>query len=145
MLRPMADFTEEAMSHALDRLQTAEFLYEAGHYPDVEYSFTHALTQEVAYNELLRTRRCSLHARLVDVIETAYRDRLGEHIERLAQHAVRGELLEKAVQYLRQAGLKALSLSALENGRVWFEQALAILEKLPESKREYRTCHRYSL
>ena len=67
-------------------------------------------------------------------METLYRDRLGEHIERLAQHAVRGELLEKAVQYLRQAGLKALSRSALENGRVWFEQALAILEKLPESK-----------
>ena len=62
------------------------------------------------------------------------RDRIGEHIERLAQHAVRGELPEKAVRYLRQAGLKALSRSALENGRVWFEQALAILEKLPESK-----------
>jgi len=63
-----------------------------------------------------------------------YRDRLSEHIERLAQHAVRGELLEKAVRYLRQAGQKALSRSALENGRVWFEQALAILEKVPETK-----------
>jgi class 3 adenylate cyclase/tetratricopeptide (TPR) repeat protein len=134
VLRPMADLTEEALNLALERLQTAEFLYETGVYPDVEYSFTHALTHEVTYNGLLRARRCSLHARLVDAIETLYRDRLGEHIERLAQHAVRGELLKKAVQYLRQAGLKALSHSALENGRVWFEQALAILEKLPESK-----------
>jgi predicted ATPase len=79
-------------------------------------------------------RRRALHARLVETIETLYPDRIGEHIERLAQHAVRGELSEKAVRYLRQAGLKALSRSALENGRVWFEQALAILEKLPESK-----------
>jgi len=134
VLRPMAGFTEEALEHALEHLQTAEFLFETGLYPDVEYSFTHALTHEVTYNGLLRARRSSLHARLVNAIETLYRDRLSEHIERLAQHAVRGELLEKAVQYLRQAGLKALSRSALENGRVWFEQALAIIEKLPESK-----------
>jgi tetratricopeptide (TPR) repeat protein len=130
----MSDFTEEALNHALEHLQTAEFLFETGVYPDVEYSFTHALTHEVTYNGLLRARRSSLHARLVNAIETLYRDRLGEHIERLAQHAVRGELLEKAVRYLRQAGQKAQSRSALENGRVWFEQALSILEKVPETK-----------
>jgi class 3 adenylate cyclase/tetratricopeptide (TPR) repeat protein len=134
VLRPMTDLTEDALNHALEHLQTAEFLFESGLYPDVEYSFTHALTHEVTYNGLLRARRSSLHARLVNAIETLYRDRLGEHIERLAQHAVRGELLEKAVRYLRQAGQKALSRSALENGRVWFEQALAILEKVPETK-----------
>jgi class 3 adenylate cyclase/tetratricopeptide (TPR) repeat protein len=134
VLRPMADFTEEALNHALEHLQTAEFLFETGLYPDVEYSFTHALTHEVTYNGLLRARRSSLHARLVNAIETLYRDRLGEHIERLAQHAVRGELLEKAVRYLRQAGQKALTRSALENGRVWFEQALSILEKVPETR-----------
>jgi len=134
VLRPMADFTEDALNHALEHLQTAEFLFETGLYPDVEYSFTHALTHEVTYNGLLRARRSSLHARLVNAIETLYRDRLGEHIERLAQHAVRGELLEKAVRYLRQAGQKALSRSALENGRVWFEQALSILEKVPETR-----------
>jgi class 3 adenylate cyclase/tetratricopeptide (TPR) repeat protein len=134
VLRPMADFTEEALNHALEHLQTAEFLFESGLYPDVEYTFTHALTHEVTYNGLLRARRSSLHARLVNAIETLFRDRLGEHIERLAQHAVRGELLEKAVRYLRQAGQKALSRSALENGRVWFEQALAILDKVPETK-----------
>ena len=134
VLRPMSNFTEEALNHALEHLQMAEFLFETGLYPDVEYSFTHALTHEVTYNGLLRARRSSLHARLVNAIETLYRDRLGEHIERLAQHSVRGELLEKAVLYLRQAGQKALSRSALENGRVWFEQALAILEKVPETK-----------
>ena len=126
--------TDDALGDALDRLQAAGFLYETGFFPDVEYSFVHALTHEVTYDGLLRTRRRALHARLVNTIETLYRDRIGEHIERLAQHAVRGELPDKAVRYLRQAGLKALSRSALENGRGWFEQALGILEKLPESK-----------
>ncbi len=134
VLRPMADLTDDSLTDALDRLQAAGFLYESGFFPDVEYSFVHALTQKVTYDGLLRTRRRALHARLVDTIETLYRDRIGEHIERLAQHAVRGDLPDKAVRYLRQAGLKALSRSALENGRVWFEQALAILEKLPETR-----------
>ena len=40
---------------------------------------------------------------------------------------------EKAVDYLRQAGLKAAARSALPDARVWFEQALGILEALPES------------
>ena len=134
LLRPMVDLPEEVLNHALDRLQSAEFLYETGLYPDVEYSFIHALTHEVTYSGLLQARRRALHGRLVEAVETLYRDRLGEHIERLAHHALRGELREKAVQYLRQAGLRALSRSALEDGRVWFEQALAVLEKLPESR-----------
>jgi hypothetical protein len=37
---------------------------------------------------------------------------------------LRGELREKAVHYLRQAGLKAAARSALPDARVWFEQAL---------------------
>ena len=57
-----------------------------------------------------------------------------EQIERLAHHALRGELREKAVHYLRQAGLKAAARSALQDARAWFEQALGVLEALPESQ-----------
>ena len=63
----------------------------------------------------------------------ASRDRLGEQIEQLAHHALRGELREKAVLYLRQAGTKAAARSALQDARAWFEQALGVLETLPES------------
>jgi hypothetical protein len=58
-----------------------------------------------------------LHARIVDAIETLHRDRLGGEIERLAHHALRGELREKAVGYLRQAGLKATARSAPQDAR----------------------------
>jgi tetratricopeptide (TPR) repeat protein len=112
----------------------ADFLYETGLYPDIAYAFTHALTHEVTYGGLLQERRRELHARIVDAIETLHRDRLGEHTERLAHHAVRGELREKAVHYLRQAGLKAAERSALPDARAWFEQALGVLEALPESE-----------
>jgi tetratricopeptide (TPR) repeat protein len=43
-------------------------------------------------------------------------------------------LREKAVDYLRPAGLKATARSAPQDARVWFEQALTVLGVLPESR-----------
>jgi len=134
LLQAIAELPDEALRRGLDHLQTAEFLYETGLYPDLEYTFTHALTHEVTYGGLLQERRRDLHARIVAAIETLHRDRLGEQIERLAHHALRGELREKAVHYLRQAGVKAAGRSALQDARIWFEQALGVLEALPESQ-----------
>src|SRR2546426_3688209 len=79
-------------------------------------------------------RRRELHTRIVNAIETLHQERLVEHIEQLAHHAVRGEPREKAVHYLRQAGLKAAARSALLDARGWFEQALAVLEVMPQSQ-----------
>ncbi len=133
LLHAIAELPDDALRRGLDHLQTAEFVYETGLFPDLEYAFTHALTHEVTYGGLLQERRRELHARVVEAIETRHRDRLGEQIERLAHHAVRGELQEKAVPYLRQAGVKATARSALPEARVWFEQALDVLAALPES------------
>jgi predicted ATPase len=71
-------------------------------------------------------------ARIVETIERRYGDRLGEQIERLAHHALCGEVWEKAVHYLRQAGLRATARSALLEARVWLEQALGVLAAMPE-------------
>jgi tetratricopeptide (TPR) repeat protein len=134
LLRDIAGLAEEAVPAGLARLQATEFLYEASLFPELEYAFTHALTQEVAYGSLPRERRHAVHARIVEAMEARHGERLGEHIERLAHHALRGELREKAVDYLRQAGRKAAARSALQDARVWFEQALGVLEALPESQ-----------
>jgi class 3 adenylate cyclase/tetratricopeptide (TPR) repeat protein len=133
LLQAVADLPDEALREGLDRLQSAEFLYEAGLYPDLEYSFKHALTHEVTYGGLLHDRRRELHGRIVTAIEVRYRDRLGEQIERLAHHALRGELQDRAVHYLRQAGLKAVARSAAPEARAWLDQALGTLAGLPES------------
>ncbi|MGH7331962.1 MAG: hypothetical protein ACREKS_04280, partial [Candidatus Rokuibacteriota bacterium] len=82
----------------------------------------------------LQDRRSALHARILEAMERLYADRLGEHVERLAYHAMRGELREKAVTYLRQAGGKAAMRSAPQDARSWLEQALAVLAALPESE-----------
>ncbi len=133
LLHAVADLDEEELRRRLDHLQTAEFLYESRLYPDLEYTFKHALTQEVAYGGLLQERRRELHARLVDAIESFHRERPGEQVERLAHHALRGEVWGRAVPYLRQAGLRAAGRSALPEAREWLEQALGVLAALPES------------
>ncbi len=134
LLQAIAERPDDELRGGLDRLQAAEFVYETGLYPELEYTFKHALTHEVTYGSMLQERRRALHARIVAAIETVHRDRLGEQTERLAHHAFRGELREKAVGYLRRAGLRAASRSALADARGWFEQALGVLEALPESQ-----------
>jgi predicted ATPase len=127
LVQAIAELPDEMLRRGLDHLQAAEFVYETGLFPDLEYSFKHALTHEVTYGGLLRARRRHLHARLVDAIETLHADRLGDQIESLAHHALRGRLGEKAVHYLRQAGLKATARSALREALARFDEALHAL------------------
>jgi predicted ATPase/class 3 adenylate cyclase len=134
LLQAIADQSEEEVSRGLIQLQAAEFLYEASLFPEVEYTFKHALTHEVAYGSLLQERRRALHARIVNAIENLYSDRLAEQFELLAHHAFRSELWEKAGEYLHQAGKKAIVRSANLEAITYLEQALASLNHLPESR-----------
>src|SRR4029077_9462665 len=94
-------------------------------FPDIAYTFKHALTQQVAYETLLQERRRALHARIVEALEALAGDRAAEQVERLAHHALRGEVWDKALAYLRQAGEKALARSAHREAVGSFEQALS--------------------
>jgi predicted ATPase/class 3 adenylate cyclase len=134
LLQPIADLPEEALRRGLAHLQSAEFLYETSLFPDLEYTFKHALTHEVAYGSLLQERRRALHTRIVEAIEGLYADRLAEQAERLAHHALRGEVWEKALVYCRQAGTKAAERSAYREAVASFEQGLEALKHLPESR-----------
>jgi predicted ATPase len=103
LLQATADMPDVALQRHLAHLQGAEFLYETRLFPEREYIFKHALTHEVAYSSLLQERRRGLHARIVVTLEALYADRLAEQVDRLAHHALRGEVWDKAVAYCRQA------------------------------------------
>jgi class 3 adenylate cyclase/tetratricopeptide (TPR) repeat protein len=132
LLQAIANVPEEALHQGLTRLQAAEFLYEARLFPELAYTFKHALTHEVAYGSLLQERRRALHARIVEAMEGLSADRLTDQVERLAHHAVRSELWDKALAYCRQAGGRAAARSAYREAVAYFEQALVALEHLPE-------------
>ena len=133
VLRAIAETGEDELRRGLAQLQTAEFLYEARLFPELEYSFKHALTHEVAYGSVLQDRRSALHAAIVEAIERLYADRLTEQVELLAHHSLRGRVLEKAVHYLHQAGAKAAARSANREAIEFFQQALNMLDQLPQT------------
>ena len=133
LLQAVADLPNDSLTHGLARLQAAEFLYEIRLFPDIEYTFKHALTHEVAYGALLQDRRRALHVRIVEAMERLYPNRPAEQLERLAHHAFAGEAWARAVSYLREAGARASSRSLYRDAVVRFGQALAALANLPES------------
>jgi class 3 adenylate cyclase/tetratricopeptide (TPR) repeat protein len=132
LLQAIADVPEGALHQGLAHLQAAEFLYETRLFPELEYTFTHALTHEVAYSSLLLERRRVLHARIVGALEARVPDRVAEQVERLAHHALRGEVWDKAVTYCQQAGARAWDRAAFREAVAYLNQALQALGHLPE-------------
>ena len=103
---------EAEVQGGLAHLQQGEFIYEQPAFPEPEYTFKHALTQDVAYNSLLLERRRALHERTAQAIETLFQDRLEERYHELAHHYSRSGNTAKAVEYLQRAGQQALQRSA---------------------------------
>jgi tetratricopeptide (TPR) repeat protein len=134
LLQAMAQAPEEALRLRLTHLQAAEFLYESRLFPEIEYTFKHALTQQVAYETLLQERRRMLHARIVEALEVLAGERVAEQVERLAHHALRGEVWDKVLAYGRQAGERVLARSAYREAVGYLEQALSALPHLPETR-----------
>src|SRR4029450_12140319 len=125
--------SEEELYRLLSSLQHKEFLYEQPAFPEVEYIFKHALTQEVAYNSVLHERRKALHERTAQAIEQLFQDRLEEHYSDLAHHYSRSENTQKAVEYLGLAGQQAEQRSAYTEAITHLTTALELLKTLPDT------------
>ena len=109
-------------------------MYETRVHPELEYSFNHELTHEVAFRAVPDEPRRGLHARIVAATEALYPDRILEHAERLASHAFNGKVWDKAVRYCWKAGAKAAAHSVHREAVSFFEQALVALQHLPDSR-----------
>ena len=117
----------------LQELKVLEFIYERSFYPELAYMFKHALTHDVAYNSLLMQRRKELHRLIAMAIEELYAERLPESYEMLAYHYERGEVWEKALEYLVKAGQKAQQAYANQEAREHYSRALDMCERLGEA------------
>jgi predicted ATPase/class 3 adenylate cyclase len=134
LLEAIAGAGEAVLRSGLGRLQAAELLLEARLFPDVEYTFKHALTHDVAYESLLHERRRALHAAVMAAMERLHAGRLGEHAELLAHHAEQAEIWAKAAPYLREAGRKAFGRSANREATAYFEHAATAFDRLPRTR-----------
>ncbi len=132
LLQEIEGLPAEELRQRLAELQTSEFLYETRLLPDQEFTFKHALTHEVAYDSVLLEQRRNLHAQAVAIIEANQPARLEEQVDRLADHAFRGQLWEKAARYHLQACARAIGRSAIRETIALFERGLEAVSRLPD-------------
>lgn len=95
------------------------------------YQFTHALIRETLYDELSTPRRVRQHRRVGEVLEQLYAANLEPHLPQLAHHfceAIPAGVLDKAIEYSRRAGLRALAVFAYEEAAGHFQHALEALD-----------------
>jgi tetratricopeptide (TPR) repeat protein len=128
ILKSIMELGEELRTH-LSNLVGLEILYEKALYPELEYIFKHALTQEVAYESLLKQRRRKIHERVAGTIEELYAGSLEEHYELLAHHYELSGNPEKTVEYLLLAGEKSHIQLAAQTTCEFFEKALHIADR----------------
>jgi predicted ATPase len=133
LLKQVVDQSEDTLQQHLSRLRDAEFIYEQPAFPEPDYVFKHALTQEVAYNSLLVERRKVLHERAAQAIETIFHNRLDDQYSELASHYSRSGNTQKAVDYLQLAGQQAVQRSAYLEASNHFTAALDLLKTWPDS------------
>jgi len=133
LVRQVVSQPEEELYRLLSSLQRKEFLYEQPAFPEVEYLFKHALTQEVAYGTVLYERRKALHERTAQAIEALFPSRLEDHYSELAYHYSRSGNTWKAVEYLQLAGQQAVQRSANAEAITHLITAVELLKTLPNS------------
>jgi class 3 adenylate cyclase/predicted ATPase len=134
LVRQVVPQPENELYRLLSSLQHKEFLYEQPAFPEVEYLFKHALTQEVAYGTVLHERRKAIHERTAQAIEAFYCATLNEHYNELAHHYTRSGNTEKAVEYLHLAGQQATQRSANVEAITHLTTALDLLTTLPDTR-----------
>jgi tetratricopeptide (TPR) repeat protein len=133
LLRQVIVQPEAELYRLLASLQHKEFLYEQPAFPESEYIFKHALTQEVAYGTVLQEQRKRLHERTGQALETVYAATLPEHYSDLAHHYRRSANTEKAITYLHLAGQQAVQRSAHTEAISQLTEALELLLTRPET------------
>src|SRR5215472_13871571 len=134
LIRQVAGKSQADFERTLAVLQAGEFIYEQPAFPDPEYTFKHALTQEVAYNSVLIERRKRLHDRAAAAMEALYAGHLDNYLSELARHYQRSGNIPKAIEYLQRAGSQALVRSSHVEAIELFTSALQSLETLPGTR-----------
>jgi tetratricopeptide (TPR) repeat protein len=132
VVRALSGKSDDELNRMLSDLQVAEFIYEQPAAGDVEFTFKHALTHDVAYNSLLTERRRLLHERVAITIEEQFADHIEDHLSELAHHFERSSAGPKAVEYLGRAAARAVQQGAHAEALGHFTRAIELLGRLPE-------------
>ncbi len=138
LLQPIAGLDQEPLNELLAELQAAEMIYQSRFLPEPQYTFKHALIQQVAYESLLKERRRAIHLQFIQISEALSGTRVDQHVEQLAHHAIASEQWTKALDYLYRSANKAIQRSAHQAAIQFLSRGLEIVATLPDSPERHR-------
>jgi predicted ATPase/class 3 adenylate cyclase len=133
LLQAIVELPHEPLRHGLTHLQAAEFLYETTFFPDLEYTFKHALTHEVTYQSLLRSNRQNCHERIARILEERFPDVRETQPQLLAHHYTEASLGARAIPYWQRAGERANERAANAEAVNYFSKGLELLKAVPDT------------
>jgi len=131
LISAVAPTSKPELDDALGRLVQAGLIWQRGSLPEAEFTFKHALIQDVAYGTLLREPRRALHARIAKTLEAKFAEIAEAQPELLAHHCTEAGLIEKAALLWGKAGNLSLARSALKEAAAQLGRALGLIESLP--------------
>ena len=134
LIKRVTGLPERELLSNLAVLKDSELIYERGIYPQSTYIFKHALTHEVVYNSILSKRKKALHKKIGAAIEELFKDHIDEYYGALAEHYMTGEDYEKAAEFLKLAGRKAVKAGSLEDAISYTEKGIICLDRLPQNE-----------
>ena len=132
LLEAVASTPDAELRSSLARLQAANFLYETRLFPDLEYTFKHALTHDVVYQSLLKSARRYYHQRIAEVVVAQFPEHVETQPELLAHHYTEAGRSAEAVPYWLRAGQRAIERSANVEAVSHLTKGLAALDSVPE-------------
>src|SRR5262245_51213266 len=136
LLRAVAGMVDTPLQAALDRLVDADTLLVQGLPPDAEYRFKHALIQDAAYENLLKSRRQVLHRRVGETLRDKFAGTAAAEPELLAHHFTQAGMTEAAIEWWGKAGQRSVERSALVEAVAQLTRALDQISTLPGTRSE---------
>src|SRR5215472_9069866 len=139
LLRTLAGMADTALQTALEQLAEADILLVQGLPPDCDYRFKHALIQDAAYENLLKSRRQVLHRRVAEILRDRFPDAAAAEPEMLAHHFTQAGLTDAAIEWWGKAGEEALRRSAFQEAISHLGRAIEMADRTGDATSQCTT------
>jgi class 3 adenylate cyclase len=129
LLQAVGGSDDAALKAALEKLADADILLVQGLPPESDYRFKHALIQDAAYENLLKSRRQVLHRRVAEILRDRFPDTAAAEPEVLAHHFTQAAITDAAIEWWGNAGDQALRRSAFQEAISHLGKAIEMADK----------------
>jgi hypothetical protein len=129
LLKAVAAMEDAPLEAALEKLSDADIVLVEGVLPESNYRFKHALIQDAAYENLLKSRCQTLHRRIAETLRDGFAEKAAAEPEVLAHHFTQAGATDAAIEWWGKAGDQALRRSAFQEAISHLGKAIEMADK----------------